>query len=277
MVNELLRQTELALCQQIDIAHVSGSRQLLTEEDVQTEWTGLGYSPEAPGFGVRDYAKWLGLVSAESDEIETTQDAKSKDDFVNDVLSQNLFAARHYRVKAEVSVRSETMVLPRDATWTTDPAVSMQATLYLQDEQGRALGFNQVGSGISYVLPVLAALWGAERSLIEQPELHLHPAAQCEMGDAVIRAFNRGRFSIIETHSEHLLLRILRRVRQTSEGKMQDPELQCPPEAVTVLYFAPLADGTTEVNRLRVSRGGDFLDRWPEGFFEERSRELFDE
>lgn len=169
------------------------------------------------------------------------------------------------------------MVLSRDATAYSDPEVSMQATLYLQDEQGRALSFNQVGSGISYVLPVLTALWGAERSLIEQPELHLHPAAQCEMGDAVIRAFNRGRFSIIETHSEHLLLRILRRIRQTSEQKVEDQELKCPPEAVVVLYFAPMADGTTQVNRLRVTRGGDFMDRWPDGFFEERSRELFDE
>ena len=279
VVNELVLQTEWAICQQVDIAHVSGSRQLLSEADVQTEWTGLDkvYSDEVPGSGLHDYAKWLGLVTAESDEIDVKQTTKSKDDFVNDVLSRNLFSARGYRVKAEVSVRTETMVVPRDATWSTDPEVSMQSTLYLQDEQGRALSFNQVGSGISYVLPVLTALWGAERSLIEQPELHLHPAAQCEMGDAVIRAFNRGRFSIIETHSEHLLLRVLKRIRQTSEQKAEDLELQCPPEAVVVLYFAPMADGTTQVNRLRVTRGGDFMDRWPDGFFEERSRELFDE
>ena len=279
VINELVLQTEWAICQQVDIAHVSGSRQLLSEEDVQTEWTALDkvYSDEVPGSGLRDYAKWLGLVTAESDEIDVKQTTKSKDDFVNDVLSRNLFSARGYRVKAEVSVRTETMVVPRDATWSTDSEVSMQSTLYLQDEQGRALSFNQVGSGISYVLPVLTALWGAERSLIEQPELHLHPAAQCEMGDAVIRAFNRGRFSIIETHSEHLLLRVLKRIRQTSERKAEDLELQCPPEAVVVLYFAPMADGTTQINRLRVTRGGDFMDRWPDGFFEERSRELFDE
>ena len=118
---------------------------------------------------------------------------------------------------------------------------------------------------------------GAERSWIEQPELHLHPAAQCELGDVVIRAFHRGRFSIIETHSEHMLLRVLKRIRMTSEGKALDPELKCLPEAVSVLYFDPLPDGSTAIRQLRISRGGDFMDRWPAGFFEERDRELFDE
>jgi len=97
------------------------------------------------------------------------------------------------------------------------------------------------------------------------------------MGDVIVRAFNRGRFSIIETHSEHLLLRVLRRIRETSEGKVQDRELQCQPEAVAVLYFSPQQDGSAQVHQLRVTRGGDFMDRWPDGFFEERSRELFDE
>jgi hypothetical protein len=93
----------------------------------------------------------------------------------------------------------------------------------------------------------------------------------------VIRAYNRGRFSIIETHSEHLLLRVLRRIRQTSNGPTADPELRCLPEAVSILYFEPLPDGSTKIRPIRVSRAGDFMDRWPQGFFAERDRELFDE
>jgi predicted ATPase len=126
-------------------------------------------------------------------------------------------------------------------------------------------------------MPVLASLWHANMTWISQPELHLHPEAQCNMGDVLIRAFNRDRFSVTETHSEHLLLRMLRRIRQTSNGTCPDPELKCLPENVSVLYFEPTVDGCTRVRPLRVTRQGDFMDRWPSGFFEERGRELFDE
>jgi predicted ATPase len=74
-----------------------------------------------------------------------------------------------------------------------------------------------------------------------------------------------------------MLLRILKRIRQTSTGQVNDPELRCQPEAVAVLFFEPKEDGTTEVHQLRITRGGDFMDRWPRGFFDERNAELFDE
>jgi predicted ATPase len=153
----------------------------------------------------------------------------------------------------------------------------IKVQLYLEDQNGRLLDFSEVGSGISYVMPILASLHGAKTSWVAQPELHLHPAAQCEMGDVFLRAFNRGHFSVVETHSEHMLLRMLRRIRQTTKGAVIDDDLKCPPEAISVLYFDPQEDGNTQVRQLRVSRLGDFKDRWPNGFFEERSRELFDE
>ena len=82
---------------------------------------------------------------------------------------------------------------------------------------------------------------------------------------------------MVETHSEHLLLRVLKRIRQTTRGLEIDDDLKCAPEAVSVLYFDPHEDGSTQIRQMRVSRLGDFKDRWPHGFFEERGRELFDE
>ena len=70
---------------------------------------------------------------------------------------------------------------------------------------------------------------------------------------------------------------MLRRIRQTSNGTSPDSELKCLPENVSVLYFEPTGDGCTRVRPLRVTRQGDFMDRWPRGFFEERGQELFDE
>ncbi len=155
--------------------------------------------------------------------------------------------------------------------------VDLKVQLYLEDQNGRHLDFHEVGSGISYVMPILVSLNAAKTSWIAQPELHLHPAAQCEMGDVFLQAFNRGHFSVVETHSEHLLLRVLKRIRQTTRGLEIDDDLKCAPEAVSVLYFDPQEDGSTQIRQMRVSRLGDFKDRWPNGFFEERGRELFDE
>lgn len=113
--------------------------------------------------------------------------------------------------------------------------------------------------------------------MLQQPELHLHPALQAALGDVFIESSSPEHQMIVETHSEHLLLRILKRVRQTAVGKAPIPELRCNPEDVVVAYFDPKPDGTTTVKRLRISEDGEFLDRWPRGFFTERDDELFDD
>ena len=46
---------------------------------------------------------------------------------------------------------------------------------------------------------------------------------------------------------------------------------------VAVMYFEPDALGKTKVKRIRIAPDGEFLDRWPKGFFAERDQELFDE
>lgn len=125
-----------------------------------------------------------------------------------------------------------------------------------------------VGTGISQVLPVLVAAYGSKDSLIamEQPEIHLHPALQAELGDVFIESAlgERGNVFILETHSEHLILRLLRRVR---EKKVQ-------PDDLCVLFAEPTAHGT-QIRRLEIDEDGDFIDDWPGGFFEESFREKF--
>jgi predicted ATPase len=83
---------------------------------------------------------------------------------------------------------------------------------------------------------------------------------------------------ILETHSEYLLLRCLKRLRQTAQGLHPENSPQrLTPEQLSVLYFDPRPDGTTHVRRIRVTEDGEFIDRWPRGFFEERGQELFDD
>lgn len=145
----------------------------------------------------------------------------------------------------------------------------------LKDEKGNSRGFEDVGSGISYTLPVLTCLWMSRLAFIEQPELHLHPKAQCELGDVFVAALNYGTVSIIESHSEHILLRILRRIREANQNTIESNEFKISNDQLSIYYFKPQGDGTTKVKQIRVDRFGEFMNTWPDGFFSEREAELF--
>ncbi len=135
-----------------------------------------------------------------------------------------------------------------------------------------------VGIGISQVLPVLVTAY-ASRDLIvamEQPEIHLHPALQAELGDVFIEGAlgERRNMFILETHSEHLILRLLRRVRETASGELPPRALPLKPDDLAVVYVQPEKGGSRVID-IPVTPEGDFADRWPSGFFAERAKELF--
>jgi hypothetical protein len=134
-----------------------------------------------------------------------------------------------------------------------------------------------VGIGISQVLPVLVLAYGSQGKLLamEQPEIHLHPALQAELGDVFIEAAlgDRQNTFILETHSEHLILRLMRRMRESHQDKETGlPKLT--PVDVSVLYVEP--DGTRSIVReMPLNELGELVKSWPGGFFEEGLREQF--
>lgn len=138
---------------------------------------------------------------------------------------------------------------------------------------------SEVGAGISQVVPVVVAALDerAGFTLVEQPELHVHPAVQVGLGDLFIDAATRDgrpRMLLIETHSEHLILRLIRRIRETTDGALPSGAPAFSREQLSVLHVERGPAGV-EIRRLRVDERGEFTDRWPRGFFEERAEELF--
>ena len=135
---------------------------------------------------------------------------------------------------------------------------------------------SDIGIGVSQLVPVVVAALDPSRpaiTAIEQPELHLHPKAQVELGDLFAhRRTDHGTF-LIETHSEHLILRLLRRIEETSSGTLPSDKPRLSPDDVSVIYIEQV-DGRTQATHLRVDATGEFLDRWPHGFFRERAAEL---
>lgn len=135
-----------------------------------------------------------------------------------------------------------------------------------QDDETLEINLADTGTGIAQALPIfvqraLDVLKPAPRpvlEIIEQPELHLHPAAHAPLADLYLQAARdtNVRF-LIETHSETFLLRLRRRIA----------ERQVSPDSVAV-YFVDNTGGSASARRINIDADGN-LDYWPEGVFSE--------
>lgn len=154
--------------------------------------------------------------------------------------------------------------------------------LMLKDvHTSQLIDFSDVGTGVSQLMPILyymsqSGLFG-DSVYIQQPELHLHPRLQAGMAQIFIDSFitnDKTKSYIVETHSELIILRLLKVIRESYSKENLLEERALLAEDVNVI-FAVKDDGVTTYKKLRISKNGDFLDKWPEGFFEERDQELF--
>ena len=166
---------------------------------------------------------------------------------------------------------------PKNVKELVEPDI--QELKFLDLRTGVFVSPRDMGLGISQSLPILASCMALDNSsiFIEQPELHLHPAVQCEMADEFIRSKNNNKNNFfIETHSEHILLRIMRRLRYSSEGKInKNDELYITPDDICLLYVDNNGK-KTYIKELGLDEDGVLLDAWPNGFFEEGYKERFE-
>ena len=139
--------------------------------------------------------------------------------------------------------------------------------------KGNAFSPVNVGFGFSYVLPIILAVLSAKPGsliLIENPEAHLHPAAQSKIGALLALAANNGVQIIIETHSDHLLNGI--RVLVKGDGELGTVDAS----NIVIYYFTSDYDDGTETRfneKLAIYPDGR-MDDWPSGFFDEWENNL---
>jgi predicted ATPase len=148
--------------------------------------------------------------------------------------------------------------------------------LLLDTGSGTLVLPSEVGAGISQMVPIIVASLiegGRGLALVEQPEIHVHPALQVGLGDMFLDAARQGRQFLIETHSEHLLLRLMRRMRETSEGTLPDGSPPAQPSDVKV-WFVEREPGGCLIRNMPLNERGDLVKAWPGGFFEEGLREV---
>jgi predicted ATPase len=130
----------------------------------------------------------------------------------------------------------------------------------------QSYNLKDVGFGLSQVLPVLVQCYfgvGHRLILLEQPELHLHPRAQAALGDLLINALGEGHQFIIETHSEHLFLRLRRRIAETTV-KPNETQYRLTPDDLAA-YYVERWGGKSRVHEVTINEVGQIPEP-PEGF-----------
>ncbi len=123
-----------------------------------------------------------------------------------------------------------------------------------------------VGFGVSQILPILVLCYYVPLGttvLLEQPEIHLHPSVQAWLADVLIEVVTKRKLQVIlESHSEHLLRRIQRRI---AEGQI--------PSESTALYFCRMENSSSSIEQLDVDLFGN-IRNWPKDFFGDEMGEL---
>lgn len=134
-----------------------------------------------------------------------------------------------------------------------------------------------VGYGIAQVLPIVTQIYYNNNSederkrnlyrfdkrkvfIIEQPELHLHPAAQASLADLFVEKIvkdNETKF-IIETHSEHFIRKL--------QVLVADPRVKISQDDIGIYYVDKGEDGQSCVNQININSKGQFIEKWPSGF-----------
>jgi predicted ATPase len=173
--------------------------------------------------------------------------------------------------------RKKKELLNRVMTWLTSAMIAKDVKIrLLSDRHFEVLvqhpvtqeleNLADIGYGSSQVLPVIAGGYNMPPDstfVVEQPELHLHPKAQSELGDFFRNLYHRKVQSIIETHSEHLILRLQTHV---ARGNIKASDF--------VVYYVYAVPSGKSVVKLTVDENGVFQQKWPQGFFEERLQEV---
>lgn len=238
--------TDFALATETMLGSVAYLGPLRNHPQRTYQWS--GDMPE--GVGQAGEATVSAILAAQNEgRLLNRGPKKSKQLFTEFIASwlKDLGVIHSFKVKAVAEGRKEYEVLVK--THASAPEVKI----------------TDVGFGVSQVLPALVqAFYCPPNSTVwmEQPEIHLHPQVQAELADVFISAVQarengkpRNVQLIIESHSEHFLNRLQRRV---AEGAIRQEDV--------AVYFCRRSGAGNELEKLRLNMFGE-IENWPENFF----------
>jgi len=224
----------------------------------------------------------LGKMSAP--ERALSPESFTAADLVRTVLAEGLGESPRYirdtvpagEIKRMRSASSDVNRLIREMGSTirvANPRAESEYQLF-DEANGLVLGLDQVGSGTGQMVAVATRIsrastksaehkrFGSGRyplALIQEPEAHLHPRKQADIGEVICRqAITHPMRVLIETHSDALLFRCLKLIRR---GVIDH-------DAMRVIYVEQAQDGTSTARNLRIGEDGALIDPFPVGFLD---------
>jgi len=140
---------------------------------------------------------------------------------------------------------------------------------------------HEVGVGVTQLLPVVVACMTRNGSffMIQEPETHVHPRLQARFGDLLIDStadhlsYGNANQLMVESHSEHLIHRLKRRIRETTNGSAPK-NLEVWADRVAINYFSQ-ENGATRTQQIHLDINGEFVEPWPDDFFDLDFNERF--
>lgn len=140
--------------------------------------------------------------------------------------------------------------------------------IYVVGLSGISSTIKHVGFGISQVLPIIIEglrIADDETFILEQPEIHLHPKVQSSLTDFLISLIEQGKKIIIETHSDHLITRLRRRIAEDQTDQLDDRVL---------LTFVEVGNKDILFNNIQIDDFGVLELPYPDDFVEKADTEL---
>lgn len=124
-----------------------------------------------------------------------------------------------------------------------------------------------VGFGVSQVFPILLEGLRMDRGatlFLEQPEIHLHPRLQMYLADYLIGLAISGKGAVVETHSDHLINRLVRRIVEDHDHNIAN---------LIQIYFVRGGDDGSIIEDVRIDPLQGIVN-WPDEFFDQAASEL---
>ncbi|MYD91365.1 MAG: DUF3696 domain-containing protein [Caldilineaceae bacterium SB0662_bin_9] len=186
----------------------------------------------------------------------------------NDRIAEDLrLPGRPPTLRAQVEARLESFFsgdIALEVQWVPNTnAVTLRIRTSSDTDFARPV---HVGFGITQILPIIVAVLTAPVGsihLIENPEVHLHPAGQALMGQFLVEAVRAGHQLIVETHSDHVLNGIRRSVK---DGNLRSDQ-------IAIHFFQSQFLEDSQVLSMALDSAGN-VDVWPEGFFDQFDKDM---
>ncbi len=208
--------------------------QQLHETVIMPTLTDIGYllpirPPPQRYYPLRDtHPDWMGI------------DGKEMPDFLESHPSIKKRVRDWFVEKAQIA---------REVNFKSDSTRREMEITFLEAKSGLEIDIARLGLGFSQILPIVVATFSQKKMLIfEAPEIHTNPKLHGVMTDLFIEAAKQGKQVLIETHSEHLVYRVQRRI---AEG-------QIAPDAVA-LYYVQRGEQGSIAERLTITEKGEIV------------------